>query len=153
MTLAEFLLARISEDEAAAAGGEAWHVDNENYPTSITTAGGRWTGNGVHVFDPDEDALHIARWDPARVLAECDAKRRIIADHAATDESYPLVGYDDQVITPSQPACRQCTDSNVAARVTENWDVAARVIAPCDTVRFLALPYLGHPDYQEEWKP
>jgi hypothetical protein len=24
------------------------------------------------------DATHIARWDPARVLAECEAKRRIV---------------------------------------------------------------------------
>jgi hypothetical protein len=28
-----------------------------------------------------EDRAHIARWDPARVLAECEAKRRIVELH------------------------------------------------------------------------
>ena len=38
---------------------------------AISHRGERW----------DEDAAHIARWDPARVLAEVDAKRRILAEH------------------------------------------------------------------------
>ena len=40
----------------------------------------------------DEAARHIARWDPARVLAEVEAKRRILSSYTlfATDD--PPVG-------------------------------------------------------------
>jgi len=57
--LVDFLLARIAEDEAvarkASVGSPQWHQ----------TAG-------------DRIAPHVARWDPARVLAECEAKRRVV---------------------------------------------------------------------------
>jgi hypothetical protein len=80
-TLADFLLARIAEDEAAArhapGSGRDWQalegrdewavVENA---TSLVAAQSR---------DPWW-ARHIARHDPARVLAECDAKRRIVQD-------------------------------------------------------------------------
>lgn len=32
-----------------------------------------------------EFADHIARWHPARVLAECEAKRRIVEEHGVID--------------------------------------------------------------------
>jgi hypothetical protein len=31
-------------------------------------------------FTWSQESRHITRWDPARVLAECDAKRRIVED-------------------------------------------------------------------------
>lgn len=37
-----------------------------------------------------EVALHVARWDPARVLAEVEAKRRIL------DEAIRLASYDGE---------------------------------------------------------
>ena len=62
LTLTEFLLARIAEDEAEARkAGPMWR--NE------------WSAEDVDV------TLHIERHDPARVLAECEAKRRIVANH------------------------------------------------------------------------
>jgi hypothetical protein len=60
MTLTEFLAARLDEDQAAA---EAWSA-----PFSNPTA---------------EQREHIARHDPAWVLAEVEAKR---ADHHAAQE-------------------------------------------------------------------
>ena len=65
MTLAEFLLARIAEDEAIARRSVNWSE-------GIT----EWADGG----DPDWE--HIARWDPARVLAECEAKREIVVEMA-----------------------------------------------------------------------
>ena len=64
------------------------------------------------------DGDHIARWDPARVLAECEAKRRIIE----------LCGgwVPDRDVSP----------------------LAADYI-----LGLLAVPYAGHPDYDEEWRP
>lgn len=48
-------------------------------------------GNAIVARDlADEDAVHIARWDPARVLAEVEAKRRIL------DEAIRLMGYDGE---------------------------------------------------------
>lgn len=67
MTLTEFLLARIEEDEGAArsvASDDGWYDD--------ASAG-----------------LHHARWTTARVLAECEAKRRIVerySDNASSPD-------------------------------------------------------------------
>ncbi len=92
ITTTQFLLARIAEDEAVARGSSAvgpWRYD----PTKVNSVDG-----GEAVFagprgamgitiastgpadDPQSmrDARHIARHDPARVLAECEAKRRIV---------------------------------------------------------------------------
>lgn len=76
MTLTEFLLARIQEDEltaqAAIARDASWGV---------------YFGDQVHddlgvivvPVSSAEVAEHISRHDPARVLAECEAKRQVIA--------------------------------------------------------------------------
>ena len=53
MTLSEFLLAQITEDEAVAQGALV---------ADIATV--------AHE--------HMARWNPDRVVAECEAKRRIV---------------------------------------------------------------------------
>lgn len=69
-------------------------------------------------------AAHIACFDPARVLAECEAKRRIV--HEFTGES-PHANYDD------------CGDECVGNAL--HW-----------VLRVLAQPYADHPDYREEWR-
>jgi hypothetical protein len=86
MTLAEFLLARIADDEA--------------------------------------EAKLMQRRYEKRVLAECDAKRRIVKawrDGPAGSDAW----FSDDT----------------------GWDG----IAWC--VQVLALPYKDHPDYRTEWKP
>lgn len=77
----------------------------------------------VATIPGDHDAArHIARWDPRRVLAECEAKRGIVARltelaRAEGDETYG--------------------DASVALT---------------DTIRRLALPYADHPDYEPAWR-
>jgi hypothetical protein len=73
MTLAEFLLARIAEDEAdaQAAMPGPWTLDGGTVMAGHPT-------NEVVDWAYDENGPHIARWDPARVLAECEAKREIV---------------------------------------------------------------------------
>ena len=136
MTITEFLLARIAEDRESATQAE-WAMQGEWFTTA----------------DDQVDAF-VQRESPARVLAECAAKRAIIDDHAATDHSYREDVYvgDDVYLTPSLPACRQCTTSTDTARITSSWDVADRIIAPCDTVRALAAVYADHPDYDPSWR-
>ena len=143
MTLTEFLLARIAEDEAAAEAATAgpWWYD----PTKVNSvdrgeavfAGKRGIrATTIASTGPADDlasmadAAHIARHDPARVLAECEAKRRIVERHSGTNwgaapgDPYPMM-------------CDECQDA----------------LWPCPTLRLLSLPYADHPDYDEEWRP
>jgi hypothetical protein len=88
-SLTDFLLERIAEDEAVARAATQsekwWHWPEDNpgprtAPYQPPTAYVRaqedpYIGRGMEWAD----AVHIARWDPARSLAECETKRRIIA--------------------------------------------------------------------------
>jgi len=129
--LVQFLRARLDEDEALAREAPAgpWHIGNAVDPTQPCS---------VHMFPSVRlvaDGLnwlvaeHIARHDPARVLREIDAKRKIAEQHRP-------VGYGDVCLsychtrTPSQP---------------QTW--------PCLTLRLLALPFTDRPGYREEWRP
>jgi Family of unknown function (DUF6221) len=97
--LTEFLLARIGEDEAAArqatAGPWQWVTGRGGLPGLLESTGAsatHWvaeqsfqaptvvlaTNQGVALRVRGRDAAHIADWHPTRVLAECDAKRRIV---------------------------------------------------------------------------
>jgi hypothetical protein len=124
--LSEFLLARIAEDEEAA-----------------RSEGTRTQDEGMWAY---------------LVVRQCGAVREIIKDHAGTDRAYSHWVEDDDggngrfEPPDGTPACRQCTRAVDSKRVTDNWDVEPRVIYPCDTLRYLALPYAGHPDYREEWR-
>lgn len=71
MTIVEFLLARIAEDEA-----DANAEDEDYYHTSLL---------------PTYDSDHQARWHTDRVRAECAAKRAIVDHFDDPDyDSYPL---------------------------------------------------------------
>lgn len=103
MSLAEFLLARIAEDEDRARQS----------------------------------------WWPARQLIECEAKRRIIAEHEMTTirpghvEGYWWDAY-----------CRRCTMGGEYTDITKGPRED-----PCATLRILGAIYADHPDYREEWRP
>lgn len=143
--LVAFLRAQLDEDERAARAAAL-------YP------GKRWRpgSDGRTVFDDDGAELiadmygpetrpraeHIARHDPARVLAEVAAKRELLDEHRAVQE------YTDQMggspLDPDRMVCAACGD--------QGRDDNA-VTPPCRTVRLLALPYDGHPDYQSALGP
>jgi hypothetical protein len=87
MTITDFLLARIAEDEVAVAvfPGRHWHYDYGDVRDDL--------GNGFDsiVLEVGYEGCcqagiteHIARYDPARVLAECAAKRAIVQLHGET---------------------------------------------------------------------
>lgn len=124
MTLTDFLLARITEDEDVALDAAGWDR------SGIERATGRWQREGINsVRDADgriviygdgpsptdAEVAHIALRDPARVLAECEAKRRIV----------------EQV-------------GNIA------W-VGSYAVRDF-VLEALALPYADHPDYRDEWR-
>lgn len=119
--LVEFLLARIAEDEASV-----------GYPN--TRAAARYEPSPYslpHMRERARDAggaFTSASGSAAiRVLAECEAKRRIIAQ--------------------ARPVTRDST--GVYPRdVTYVYDVGVPWV-----LKLLALPFVDHPDYREEWKP
>jgi hypothetical protein len=124
MTLTEFLLARIAEDEGKIHGD--------------------WSdGRGLHIITEE-------MFD--RMLAECEAKRRIMTEafevaatidgewgccHDADDirRGYrePTPGWGDE----PEPLPANCAGPEVAGKFLQG----------------LALPYADHPDYRQEWKP
>jgi hypothetical protein len=76
----------------------------------------------------------VYRWTPKRVLAEVEAKRRILELHG------PIEGYD-----PNGPVCSTCGEAGNLG------DENAVVRWPCPTVRLLAQPYAGQDGWREEW--
>lgn len=114
MTLVKFVYARIAEDETAARSA------------SLRDFWG----------DGPSDGAHIARWLPARVLAECEVKRRIVDEHKPTKPKYS---------TRMERGCLTCGTA-------QGWDDRANE-ANCNTLRLLALPYADHPEFREEWRP
>ena len=108
-TLTDFLLARIAEDEA-----DPWR-------------GAELIGSDRAVGRAEHEALAAEEraWE-ARVLAECEAKRRI-------------VDYRKRVARESEATGVPIFEAQLSA-----YDA---------TLRALALPYASHPDYRESWKP
>jgi hypothetical protein len=119
MTLTDFLLARIAEDEAAAPDGSLW-------------LGGEmpWLlGEG----DPPNFPITV---DPRRVLAECEAKRRIVDLHQ--DYGCTAAGTEGHETCGDREWCYTCGEGSSH---------------PCDTLTALALPYADHPDFRDFWLP
>lgn len=129
MNLTEFLLARIAEDEAP-----TWElVPYRCKPGCCAPAG--WVGHrclicGTEEFGGTVDAItetateHDERiHHRSRVLAECDAKRRIVGLHTDQhDDAGDPLSYDYPYVG-------------------------------CTTLRLLALPYANHGAYRQEWRP
>lgn len=131
--IAAFLNARLDEDEAIARA-----VDDNSAPFD-----GQWKNDNnvalrtyndwVLAYKPNAEPWrtgvldHIARHDPARVLAEVATKRAIVGLWRHADAAYQRDEYD-----PEQGAAES---------------------ALSDVLVHLALPYADHPDYDESWRP
>lgn len=138
--LVTWLRAQLAAVERAAAaaveasGEQCWSANGNLYgatQTNNTIAVGPW---GAEL---DEVAEHMARHDPARVLAEVEAKRRILDLHDGSHECSTL---------------RRDTDWD--GNPTEEVDSCTWVAeGTCTTVQLLALPYADQEGYREEWRP
>lgn len=117
--LVAFLKAILDEDEQAA---------RDCPPTD-----GWWATAGAESAPGAGMAqLFVEQFDPARVLAEVQAKRRIIDLHKPREYSRPYLQL------PNCICCSYCAWQ-------PEW--------PCVTMRLLALPYAGHDSYRPEWAP
>jgi hypothetical protein len=127
--LATFLRARLNTDEADARAAFGPHNDDGPEWTEVSS-GALSTGYELHGIGDSAITRHMERWDPKRVLAEVDAKRRILKVHFRR-RSYD---WDEPGVKGFE--CAQCCDRY-----------------PCQTLRLLALPEAGHPDYLPRWVP
>ncbi len=122
LTLAEFLLARIAEDEERARDW-GWEV-----------AGGINNGGSTRTwYETAWRGAERVGFPPARVLAECEAKRRIVERWQETAPTVPVWG-----------GSAGWADS----RTQEINETLAEEVLP-----FLALPYADHEGYRQEWRP
>ena len=147
--LVAFLEARFADDErdaraaAAANPGAAatrWVAEQVDHRSSTGLRGKAWAvvpervkGVAIAISPSGVRPLcvtHIGRHDPARVLAEAEAKRMIMEEHGIE-----CPGEEFQ-------HCRVCHDYS-------RHDATR---APCRTLRLLALPYADHENYREEWR-
>lgn len=127
--LRDFIAARLDEDEAAA------RVATEGPWSFVGYDDSGWAvvANDEHEIvsrSGSDDATHTALHDPARVLREVAAKRRILelADEAS--------GLDMSVDL----------DRRVGSRDTTEEPYVGDLI-----LRQMAQPYAGHPDFNPEW--
>ncbi|AVH60035.1 MULTISPECIES: DUF6221 family protein [Streptomyces] len=138
MELVDFLRARLDEDEALAreAPKGPWHIGNAVDPTQPcnvhTFPGARPVADGLNWLV----AEHIARHDPARVLAEVDVKRQLIARGGPFCTS----DCDEPGNEPMDP------DTNWTTPLEHHLDCAAY-----EAAKLMALPYADHPDFDPAW--
>jgi len=120
-TFADFLLARIAEDEARA--DEIHDYDCGALDT-------------LQYYGADFKQDRWRPWCcgyPARVLVECEAKRRIVEIHVEIDEEY------------TNPRIRCCQECSAYGEYPTPF--------PCSTLKAVANIYADHECFQEEWRP
>lgn len=115
---------------------------------------GMWGVVTSHEEEADAEALpvfeHIARWDPARVLAEVAAKRQLLEVHKVNVEVEgpppafrdPHVRYQEGRVTYWCDECDHDRDYGHISGPDQG----------CRTLRLLALPYADHKDYDPAWR-
>jgi len=129
--LVEWLRAQLDEDEriaraAAREGGPAWQYDGH---AVLTRREGDLVAVGSQDFLELERGNHIAAHDPARVLRETAAKRRMVEAYERTSHGERTAPHDDM--------------RDVARAKVDSWRFA---------LRLLALSYGDRSGYREEWR-
>jgi hypothetical protein len=111
--LVAFLKARLDEDEQTARAGDdaCWHID----------------------YCDDEGPGYHERFDPARMLREIEADRKLIERYDACVKKYNE--YEGTI---------PCGNDDLSESI---WEYEEYVL-PLRAARFA-----DHPDYREEWRP
>jgi hypothetical protein len=104
MTLAGFLLARIAEEEHDAREAAPWSTGSRDEGQPVA-----WR-------------IHMRNWAPARVLAECEARRSIVDYYAKCIRLRDVDRHESQFSTGELTGCEMA-------------------------VRAMAAAYADHPDY------
>ena len=147
-TIADFILARVADDEAVAMAALREAAYTHFGDTAAESLLGLATSEGAD----DVAVQHFRRHDPARVLAECKATRAIVELH----RDWPVL-----VETPPTFDPVDSTDiSSMAFRATRQiiWQTEQEYRArfgdeppTAPMTRALAAIWAGHEDYREIW--
>jgi hypothetical protein len=152
-------------------GGDEWAVDDGDFEVEVLVAlrpdlerpprvlEGLWGAIACwEDLDPEGRryvvpmAVHIAQHDPARVLAECEAKRAIIKQY----EEWPVLVERSPHISSDADDLQSMTFriTSQIAWVTEREYVKRFGVEPPTTpmIRSLAAVYKKHPGYKKEWE-
>jgi hypothetical protein len=133
--LVQFLRDRLDEEQREA------EAALKRTTTTRRMIQGQWVEDTVQ---PPE--WRRSAWSPARVLAEVDAKRQVLA------------AYMDAVLVRDQATEWALNKSPIVvdpgSETFERWSLARDAALVLDPViRLLAVPYADHPDYRDEWRP
>ncbi len=138
MDITGFLTACVKDDEDYALNacqfvGAEWH---EPFSGAVQF-GGQDTNPECEMALTHDSGIsrHMERHDPARVLREVAAKRRVLARHVPSTGEGP---YD--------PYCLGCGE------IDGYWPRSDSV-NDCPELRDMASVYADRPGYKEEWKP
>ncbi|RSD21988.1 DUF6221 family protein [Amycolatopsis eburnea] len=144
--LVTWLRAQIDEDEREQAylvgrvGRALADADLETYP-------GAYEARKEYYDGLAETALKAAGSDPARVLPEVEAKRKII-------EAYERVSGEQRVDERAlMTALKAGALRDIPQRQEAHRDTLGRRRGLELAVRLLALPYADRPGYLEAWRP
>lgn len=163
----EFLLARIAEAERDARScmvvyPPPWGVIDRGHMASVQADAPDFhsvaqlqqeqLAPDARAADPwlGDRLLHVARHDPAFVLAECEAKRKIVALH----ESWPVLAETPLKFDDSESESFIFRASQKIVWLT-NREYVARFGGEAPTTPVLlalAGVYADHPDFREEWR-
>lgn len=137
LPITDFLLARYAEDEAVAREAMT-EIDRARYLATVDVEALR-NSSRLSIGDRMDEVVAT----PGRVLADIDAKRRILARH----QEYvgPVVAGRGEIMSYG---CNECVADGWADAESHEESCAPW---PCPTIRALATVYADHPDYQPEW--
>ena len=134
MTLTDFILQRVAEDEAPTFEivPDPRNPGYVGHACLICGTGPTFGGTVEAITEiAEEHAEQVHR--RSRVLAECEAKRQMVADYL----TFQRVSDERAEGTPLPQAL---TAAGIARGM---WHA----------LQILALPYADHEDYRQEWKP
>lgn len=133
MTITEFILARVAEKEDAARNPDVAyqpHLGACSYD--------------LIEFGMDECVCRL----PARVLAECEAKREIVERLAQAERLCEANAKEHAKASLGGLASQQ----QITAFRTHGWELRGRREALRYVVGVLAAVWADHADYREEWR-
>ena len=130
--LVAFLRARYEDEETLAKAARLYSEENGD--------DANWWWDHKLARSPNE--RHIADWSPARVLAEVDAKRRIIDELGAARDNLRRSAANYAAWANNEPEPYPDVRGSGAESL-----IPGLVRA----VQLLALPHASHPDYRPEW--
>lgn len=151
MSITDFLNDRLYDDtkRALAASRHHWEASqwsNDAHREFLVVAD-ETSGAPAFGIKNQADAAHIVAHDPARVLREVAAKRRILGFHSidpAKIVTYNKLDANHRWIGHTYP-CQGCGIDGMGV------DYLVTDIEECPELQALASVYADHPDYQKEW--